>query len=95
MDIKIKGLKYEILVEALHQAKKGRLEILEKLDSSIQIANDTVKPHAPKMVNIEIPKDFKLGLIVIKKFNFSQESLKNAKHQFLDRFYFITFSNVN
>ena len=63
MDIKIKGLKYEILVEALQQAKKGRLEILEKLDSSIQIANDTVKPHAPKMVNMEIPKDF-IGSVI-------------------------------
>ena len=38
-------------------------------------------------------KDFKLGLIVIEKF--SQDSLKNAKHQFSDRFYFITFTNVN
>ena len=63
MDIKIKGLKYEILVKALHQAKKGRLEILEKLDNSIKIANDTVKPHAPKMVNMEIPKDF-IGSVI-------------------------------
>ena len=39
-------------------------------------------------------KYFKLGLIVIKKFKFSQDSLKNAKHQFSDRFYFITFTNV-
>ena len=40
-------------------------------------------------------KDFKWGLIVIKKFKFSQGNLKNAKHQFWDRFYFITFTNVN
>ena len=39
MDIKIKGLKYEILIEALNQAKKGRLEILEKLDDSINKPN--------------------------------------------------------
>src|SRR5210317_951172 len=63
MDIKIKGLKYEILVEALHQAKKGRLEILDKLDSSIDKANETVKAHAPKMVNMEIPKDF-IGAVI-------------------------------
>ena len=58
MDIKIKGLKYEILVEALHQAKKGRLEILDKLDESINKPNETVKAHAPKMVTMEIPKGF-------------------------------------
>src|SRR6056300_1021148 len=63
MDIKIKGLNYEILVEALHQAKKGRLEILDKLDSSISKANETVKAHAPKMVNMEIPKDF-IGAVI-------------------------------
>ena len=63
MDIKIKGLKYEILIEALNQAKKGRLEILEKLDSSIDKPNDTVKPHAPKMITMEIAKDY-IGLVI-------------------------------
>jgi len=63
MDIKIKGLKYEILVEALHQAKKGRLEILDKLDESINKPNETVKAHAPKMVTMEIPKDF-IGAVI-------------------------------
>ncbi len=63
MDIKIKGLKYEILVEALNQAKKGRLEILDKLDSSIGKPNESVKPHAPKMVTMEIAKDF-IGLVI-------------------------------
>ena len=63
MDIKIKGLKYEILVEALTQAKKGRLHILDKLDSSLDKPNDTVKPHAPKMVTMEIAKDF-IGMVI-------------------------------
>jgi len=63
MDIKIKGLKYEILIEALNQAKKGRLEILEKLDDSINKPNDTVKPHAPKMITMEIAKDY-IGLVI-------------------------------
>ena len=63
MDIKIKGLKYEILVEALNQAKKGRLHILEKLDSSLDKPNETVKPHAPKMVTMEIAKDF-IGMVI-------------------------------
>ena len=63
MDIKIKGLKYEILIEALNQAKKGRLEILEKLDDSINKPNESVKPHAPKMITMEIAKDF-IGLVI-------------------------------
>ena len=63
MDIKIKGLKYEILVEALNQAKKGRLHILDKLDSSLDKPNETVKPHAPKMVTMEIAKDF-IGMVI-------------------------------
>jgi len=63
MDIKIKGLKYEILIEALNQAKKGRLEILDKLNENISIPNSTVKTHAPKIVNIEISKDV-IGLVI-------------------------------
>jgi polyribonucleotide nucleotidyltransferase len=50
-------------VEALHQAKKGRLEILDKLDESINKPNETVKAHAPKMVTMEIPKDF-IGAVI-------------------------------
>jgi polyribonucleotide nucleotidyltransferase len=63
MDIKIKGLKYDILVEALSQAKNGRLDILNKLDETINNPNDSVKAHAPKMVNLEISKDF-IGLVI-------------------------------
>ena len=63
MDIKIKGLKHDILIEALNQAKEGRLEILKKLNDEISNPNDTVKPHAPKMVKVEIKKDF-IGLVI-------------------------------
>lgn len=63
MDIKIKGLKYEILIEALNQAKKGRLEILDKLNENISVPNSNVKAHAPKIVNIEISKDV-IGLVI-------------------------------
>ncbi|MFT7899438.1 polyribonucleotide nucleotidyltransferase [Tenacibaculum ascidiaceicola] len=57
MDIKIKGLSYEILVNALKQARDGRLHILEKLTDTIATPNDDVKSHAPKMVNRVIPND--------------------------------------
>ena len=63
MDIKIKGLKHDILIEALNQAKEGRLEILKKLNDEISNPNDTVKAHAPKMVKVEIKKDF-IGLVI-------------------------------
>ena len=57
MDIKIKGLSYEILVKALMQAKDGRLHILEKLTDTIAQPNETVKAHAPKIIMSRIPND--------------------------------------
>ncbi|MCL4130120.1 UNVERIFIED_CONTAM: hypothetical protein GTU68_063070 [Idotea baltica] len=57
MDIKIKGLSYEILVNALKQARDGRLHILEKLTDTIETPNDDVKAHAPKMITRRIPND--------------------------------------
>ncbi|MEC7773232.1 MAG: polyribonucleotide nucleotidyltransferase [Bacteroidota bacterium] len=63
MDIKIKGLKHEILIEALNQAKEGRLEILKKLNDEISKPNENVKSHAPKMVKVEIKKDF-IGSVI-------------------------------
>jgi len=57
MDIKVKGLSYEILVNALKQARDGRLHILEKLTDTITTPNEEVKDHAPKMINRRIPND--------------------------------------
>ena len=58
MDIKIKGLSYEILVKALKQAKEGRLHILDKITETIQSPNKEVKSHSPKMVTRRIPNEF-------------------------------------
>ncbi len=63
MDIKVKGLSYEILVKALKQASAGRLHILEKLTDTIAQPNADVKPHAPKMVTVTIPNEYIGGLI--------------------------------
>lgn len=63
MDIKVKGLSYEILVNALKQAREGRLHILEKLAETIPAPNADVKPHSPKMVTKTIPAEFIGGLI--------------------------------
>jgi polyribonucleotide nucleotidyltransferase len=57
MDIKVKGLSYEILVNALKQAREGRLHILEKLTDTISSANEEVKSYAPKMINKRIPNE--------------------------------------
>ena len=63
MDIKIKGLSYEILVKALKQARDGRLHILEKLTDTIETPNESVKAHAPKMVKITIPESY-IGAVI-------------------------------
>ena len=63
MDIKIKGLSYEILVNALKQAREGRLHILEKIAETISEPNADVKPHAPKMVTRTIPNEF-IGALI-------------------------------
>ena len=57
MDIKVKGLSYEILTKALVQAKDGRLHILDKLVETIDTPNTEVKSHAPKIVTTILPGD--------------------------------------
>jgi polyribonucleotide nucleotidyltransferase len=63
MDIKIKGLSYEILVNALKQARAGRLHILDKLTETIAAPASDVKPHSPKMVTRVIPNEF-IGALI-------------------------------
>ena len=58
MDIKIKGLPYEILVKALKQAKDGRLHIINKITETIEKPNIDVKSHSPKMVTRRIPNEY-------------------------------------
>ncbi len=63
MDIKVKGLSYEILVNALKQASAGRLHILGILSEAIAQPNADVKPYAPKMVTVTIPGEF-IGALI-------------------------------
>ena len=58
MDIKIKGLSYEILSKALNQAKIGRLKILDEMLKTISTPNNDVKAHAPKIILRKIPNEF-------------------------------------
>jgi len=63
MDIKIDGLSYEVLSQALDQAKKGRLHILEAMHACIPTARPDLKPHTPRAHSFEILKDF-IGAVI-------------------------------
>jgi polyribonucleotide nucleotidyltransferase len=56
MDIKVQGLSYDILEQALNQARDGRLHILNKLTEVIAEPRKQLKPQTPKIVILEIPK---------------------------------------
>jgi polyribonucleotide nucleotidyltransferase len=63
MDIKVDGLSFEILSKALEQAKKGRLHILEIMMQTLSEPREDYKPHAPRIVRIEIPKEL-IGALI-------------------------------
>ncbi|MDR3326957.1 MAG: polyribonucleotide nucleotidyltransferase [Prevotellaceae bacterium] len=63
MDIKVDGLSYEILEDALRQAKEGREHILGKITDTLAEPRADLKPHAPRLVRITIPKDM-IGAVI-------------------------------
>ncbi|UOE51761.1 polyribonucleotide nucleotidyltransferase [Mucilaginibacter sp. SMC90] len=63
MDLKINGLSYEVLTNALNQAKDGRLHILGEMAKTITEARADYKPHAPRIVTIKIDKEF-IGAVI-------------------------------
>lgn len=63
MDIKVQGLSMEIMETALLQAKEGREHILGKLLETLPAPRPQLKPNAPKVVVIEIPKEF-IGAVI-------------------------------
>jgi len=63
MDIKVDGLPYEVLEQALEQAKHGREYILGKMLETIAEPRSEMKPHAPRIVQITIPKDL-IGALI-------------------------------
>jgi polyribonucleotide nucleotidyltransferase len=63
MDIKVDGLSMDIMRQALEQARKGRLHILDAMYATVDAARPDVKPHAPRMVKIFIDKEFIGGVI--------------------------------
>ncbi|MQG21652.1 MAG: polyribonucleotide nucleotidyltransferase [SAR202 cluster bacterium] len=63
MDIKIKGISYEIMREALDQAKDARLFILDKMLQTIDETRPEMSPFAPRMVRLQIPED-RIGTLI-------------------------------
>jgi polyribonucleotide nucleotidyltransferase len=63
MDLKVDGLPYSVMEEALNQARDGRLHILGEMDKTLTVSNDELKPHAPRIVKLEIPKEF-IGAVI-------------------------------
>ena len=63
MDIKIKGLRFDIMTQALNQAKEGRLHILKHLTETISEPNSDVKAHAPKMIYRRIANEY-IGALI-------------------------------
>jgi polyribonucleotide nucleotidyltransferase len=63
MDIKIGGLSFEVLEQALMQAKQGRIHILGKMKEAIPATRPDLKPHTPRAFTIVIDKEF-IGAVI-------------------------------
>jgi polyribonucleotide nucleotidyltransferase len=63
MDIKVDGLSYQVLDEALAQAREGRLHILGEIAKTMSAPNADYKPHTPRITQITIPKDM-IGAVI-------------------------------
>jgi polyribonucleotide nucleotidyltransferase len=63
MDLKVDGLPYETMAEALEQAKQGRLHILGEMTKTISVSREDYKAHAPRIVKMTIPKEF-IGAVI-------------------------------
>lgn len=63
MDIKVDGLSFAVLEEALLQAKEGRLHILAEMEKTIAESREELKPHTPRIIKFTVEKD-KIGAII-------------------------------
>jgi len=63
MDLKINGLRWEVLRDALSQAKEGRLHILNEMKKTIAEPRAELKPHAPRLEMLKIDKEF-IGAVI-------------------------------
>ena len=77
MDIKVNGLDYKVLEEALSQAKDGRLHILEEMMKTLPEPRKDFKAHVPRIENISVPEDAIGGIIGkgVKLFRLSETKI--------------------
>ncbi|MEA5099990.1 Polyribonucleotide nucleotidyltransferase [bioreactor metagenome] len=78
MDIKCDGLSYEILTQALLQAKEGRMHILNIINETLPAPREDYKPHVPRVVKLTIPKEF-IGAVIGPGGKIIQEMQKETK----------------
>jgi len=78
MDLKVHGLPYEVMSQALNQAKDGRLHILNEISKTLAAPNPDYRPHAPRLLQIEIPQDF-IGAVIGPGGKVIQEIQKTTK----------------
>ncbi|MBP1645789.1 MAG: Polyribonucleotide nucleotidyltransferase [Bacteroidetes bacterium] len=78
MDIKCDGLSYEILTQALLQAKQGRLHILNIINETLPAPREDYKPQVPRVLQITIPKEF-IGAVIGPGGKIIQEMQKETK----------------
>jgi polyribonucleotide nucleotidyltransferase len=63
MDLKVEGLDYAVLKEALYQAKEGRLHILKEISKTLSAPKPDLKPHTPRSFMMWIPKEL-IGAVI-------------------------------
>jgi polyribonucleotide nucleotidyltransferase len=63
MDIKIQGIPFEIMEQALKQAKEGRFHILDVMDKAISKPNENLSQYAPRLLTIKVEQD-QIGMII-------------------------------
>jgi polyribonucleotide nucleotidyltransferase len=63
MDLKVDGLPYDVLIQALKQARTGRLHILNEMNKTISEASEDYKPHAPRIIKLIIPREY-IGAVI-------------------------------
>ncbi len=63
MDLKVNGLPYEVMAQAMKQAKDGRLHIMNEMLKAIDAPREDYKPHAPRFEKLVIPGEF-IGAVI-------------------------------
>lgn len=63
MDIKVDGLPYEVLIQALEQAKAGRVHILDKITETLAVPNPELKPQTPRIEAFVVPNEM-IGALI-------------------------------